>query len=226
MALTFGPNLGLLVDGTAGEEHYDELMAFFRGLDALIQPFAVTRNNGGVPGSPTNGQKYIVHAGASGAWSGHDNKIARWSSVLSAWEFFAPTDGWRCYVFDEAVSLIYKSGAWQRFDSPLLVGISAQAGTSYTFVLGDAYGKVVRFSAATAVTATLPLHATLPIPVGSVITCRQVGDGQVTIVVESGGGTINIPTGYLAKTGRKHATLMLHKVNDNLWDITGDLAPA
>lgn len=110
--LSQGPNLGLLVHGNQGEEHYDELMAAWRGFDCLIQAHALSRKLAAPPAGPTDGDTYVVAVGATGVWSGEVNQITRWSANLNAWEFFTPKEGWECYVVDEAARVRFNGTDW------------------------------------------------------------------------------------------------------------------
>lgn len=112
MSLESGSNLGLLVHGNQGEAHYDEFMRFLRGVDALVMPVVADKDLSTPPGSPSNGDKYIVASGATGAWSGKENKIAVYSTKLTAWEFFTPKAGWNLYVADEGKFYYYTGSAW------------------------------------------------------------------------------------------------------------------
>lgn len=112
MALTNGANLGLLANGAQGEGHYADLMKQWRGLDALVMPHVKDKDLATPPGSPADGDCYIVGAAATGAWSTHSGKIARWSSVASAWEFYTPKEGWRLWVEDEDADYVYNGSAW------------------------------------------------------------------------------------------------------------------
>lgn len=47
------------------------------------------------PGSPAAGDTYIVGPSATGAWSGHDAKIAQWDGA--AWDIYTPGQGWLAY---------------------------------------------------------------------------------------------------------------------------------
>lgn len=96
MTLSTGPNLGLLVNGTKGEAHYDALMRFFRGLDTLVQPRMSTM--AGV--LPSSG----LVDGLTVLYTGNDtnkNRIARYNGPSAAWEFFAPSSGWEVAVVDQ-----------------------------------------------------------------------------------------------------------------------------
>jgi hypothetical protein len=158
MSLTNGPNLGLLVDGAAGEEHYDELMAQWRGFDLLVQARVLDKDLAAPPGAPADGDAYIVAAGASGAWAGNAGKIARWSTALSpdAWEFFTPKSGWECYVVDETYMYRYSGSAWARSERLQVIAVACSdetttitAGTAkvkfrmpYAFTLFDVRGSL------------------------------------------------------------------------------------
>lgn len=75
------------------------------------------------PVGPAIGDAYIVPAGATGAWAGHDQKLAEWSG--SAWRLSAPKNGHgvstpngRVYeriggVYVEKIALDSQSGKWQ-----------------------------------------------------------------------------------------------------------------
>lgn len=101
MAITNGPKLDLMVDGIEGENHYPELMRLLRGLDVLIQCRVVNHTTVTPPlGGLSDGVAYIVGNGGLGAWFDKDNQIARYSTVLSAWEFFPTGTGFVAYSQD------------------------------------------------------------------------------------------------------------------------------
>ena len=60
------------------------------------------------PGSPADGDRYLVIATATGAWAGKEGQIAYYAS---GWRFLVPQSGWLAYVVDEAVFYMYGS-AW------------------------------------------------------------------------------------------------------------------
>lgn len=96
MTITTGPNLGLFSGGAKGEYYYDPFMRFLRGLDALVQP----RMRSIVTALPTTG----VVDGDTYLYTGADankNKVARYSSALAGWEYFAPTSGWQVRILDQ-----------------------------------------------------------------------------------------------------------------------------
>ncbi len=62
------------------------------------------------PGSPAEGQRWIVKATGTGAWAATDNAIAAWQD--GAWQFSAPQTGWLAYVVDEGALLAWTGSAW------------------------------------------------------------------------------------------------------------------
>ncbi len=81
-----------------------------RILDGLVQLSVLDRDLTAPPGSPTDGDRYIVASGASGVWTGWDLNIALW--VDGAWLRLPPRAGWRAWVEDEGVLLAYNGSTW------------------------------------------------------------------------------------------------------------------
>ncbi len=79
-------------------------------LDALVCLSVKDRDLATPPGSPSNGDRYIVATGGTGAWSGHDGKIA--ARINGAWVFYPPKVGWLTYIEDEQKLSVYKVGGW------------------------------------------------------------------------------------------------------------------
>lgn len=86
---------------------YNAAMAL---LDQLVQPSVISRTIAAPPGSPAEGDAYIVAPSATGAWSGKDGRFAAW--LGTAWSFTPPADGWLAYVADTAELAICQSGTW------------------------------------------------------------------------------------------------------------------
>ncbi|MGE3770423.1 MAG: DUF2793 domain-containing protein [Bdellovibrionales bacterium] len=107
--MSTSPNLGMayIASGQAQKEitHNDALNI----LDALVQPRVLDRDLAAPPGSPADGDCYIVAASATGAWAGHENDIA---AYYNGWLFLAPQAGWRAYADDESAMLEFDGSAW------------------------------------------------------------------------------------------------------------------
>ncbi len=100
-------------------------------LDALASLYILDRDRTTPPGSPADGDTYLVAGSASGDWAGKDGKIA--FALDGSWRFFVPFGGLRAYVDDEQVVLIYDGSAWIDLASVLshqnvpMVGINTTA---------------------------------------------------------------------------------------------------
>jgi len=83
-----------------------------RVLDALVQATALDKDLSSPPGSPSDGDTYVLGSAtpASGAWSGHDGEIAYYKS--SSWIFLVPEEGWRVSVLDESADYRYDGVDW------------------------------------------------------------------------------------------------------------------
>lgn len=69
--------------------------------------------------SPSDGDRYLVPASATGDWSGQDEKIAEYNG--SSWDFVVPDEGTAVFVESEDKAYIYNGthpgGSWVPFSS-------------------------------------------------------------------------------------------------------------
>src|SRR5436190_11554824 len=73
------------------------------------------------PGSPAQGDRYIVGPAPTGAWAGHANDIALRSG--STWKFITAQEGLSAWVADEPAKVIYFNGtSWG--DVPTSVSVN------------------------------------------------------------------------------------------------------
>lgn len=86
-------------------------------LDALCQGRVIDRDLTAPPGGESEGDVYIPAAGASGDWSGWDNKIAYY--VDSSWNVITPLVGWMLWIVDEGVRVVWDGSAWSLIDYSL-----------------------------------------------------------------------------------------------------------
>ncbi len=101
-----------------------------RSLDAIVQLSVVDRDLVAPPGTPTDGDRFLVAAAASGVWSGKDGKVAAWQD--GAWAFLTPRPGWMVWVEDEERLLAFDGAAWSdaavhTVNPTSLVGVNAVA---------------------------------------------------------------------------------------------------
>lgn len=61
-----------------------------RIIRALTQTCVIAMDLTAPPGSPGDGDKYIVAAGGTGDWAGMDNYLAEYVAEGDRWDFFEP----------------------------------------------------------------------------------------------------------------------------------------
>lgn len=93
--MTTSPNLVLPYLAANQAQKHVTVNEALRNLDAVIQISVQSTALATPPGSPFNGQRWIVAASPSGAWVGQATKIAAWQD--GAWAFYAPLDGWQAW---------------------------------------------------------------------------------------------------------------------------------
>ena len=90
------------------------------------------------------------------------------------------------------------------------------ANTSITPVIGDA-NAMIRTTAGTAVTVTIPNNASVAFPVNTLLFLQQAGAGLLT-VAPGGGVTINSLFSVLTTSGQ-YSQVTLHKIATDEWDL-------
>ena len=123
------PNLALpYLAPSQAQKHVTHNEAL-RMLDAVVQISVKDRDRTAPPASPTEGQRHIVAAGATGAWSGKDGRVAMWRD--GDWGFAAPLPGWLAWVETEGALVVRGASAWTPFaQNQPLVGVNATADAS------------------------------------------------------------------------------------------------
>lgn len=121
---------------------------------------------------------------------------------------------------DSLVSGITVEDALDTLKSSInIVSVNAQS-DDYTLVLND-LGKLVDMDKATAVVLTIPKNSVVAFPIGTSISIRQKGVGQVTITPIDGDVTINNMDGLI--TTDQYAVAGLIKIAENTWTAFGAL---
>ncbi len=99
------PGLGLTGFWNLGSGYKAQMDANWLALSALAQLRVLSRVTA-LPGSPTDGDIYIVPTG------GDANKVAVRDN--GAWSYFVPAEGYFAYVVDEDVFVWWSGTAWVR----------------------------------------------------------------------------------------------------------------
>jgi hypothetical protein len=111
------PNIGINYGWDAGESGIKlQLDENWKTIGALLQLSVLSRTEG-VPASPVDGDRYVVPIGATGAWSGHDGKVARYNE--NGWELYTPMKGWLSHIQDVDKYAFFNGATWEfsNFDS-------------------------------------------------------------------------------------------------------------
>ena len=114
MADTANLELPLLAAGQA-QKHVTVNEALSK-LDWLVQLSLKSRTLATPPGGASEGDRYAVAPGATGAWSGQSQKIAIY--LNGGWDFVQPLTGWRAFVEDEGAESVFASGQWTTLTLP------------------------------------------------------------------------------------------------------------
>jgi hypothetical protein len=158
--MTTTPNLGIayIDSGVPQPEvtHNDAM----RRLDALVQIIVQDRDLASPPGSPSDGQCWIVASSPTGAWAGHTNHVLAWQD--NAWRSYVPKVGWRAYVVDEGKLLTWSGSAWGEGASII-----------------DSLQNMVLFGLGTTADSTNPLSAKLNNTLWAAKTVAEGGDGNL-----------------------------------------------
>jgi hypothetical protein len=105
------PNIGLNYGWVGGESGINlQLDENWKAISTLLKLSVLSRTTD-VPASVTNGDRYIIPAGATGAWTGYDGKVARY--ISGVWEVYTPTFGWTISVLDEMQQVTHDGTNWQ-----------------------------------------------------------------------------------------------------------------
>jgi len=104
-----------------------------RDLDSIVQLAVIDRDLATPPGTPAAGNRYLVAASPTGAWAGNAGNIAAYQDGI--WLFYAPQNGWRLWIEDEALLVAWTGSAWvvvggQNINPAPMIGVLATADTT------------------------------------------------------------------------------------------------
>ena len=85
--------------------------------DYIWQAAVIDKDLSSPPGSPADGDRYIVAAGANGDWSLHSDDIAIYDELGATWSFITPVEGMKLWVQDEDEYYLFLASVWQKDDA-------------------------------------------------------------------------------------------------------------
>jgi hypothetical protein len=114
MSVDNTPSVGLNFGYITGESGWgDGVNANWMLLDAVAVPFAKSATLATPPSAPTDGDRYLIPAGADGVWTGRDGKLATW--FKNQWVYFTPRTGWYQRAWDTRTTYVYDGAAWVEY---------------------------------------------------------------------------------------------------------------
>lgn len=172
----------------------------------VLQTGVLDRDLTAPPGSPSEGDAYIVNGTATGAWAGKEDKIAFYFG--SIWNFLEPelAQGNGLYVLDEdlrvhwngssyevesggdASSIPYTPGPGSSWGSPEPTTVAEALDEASSSAGGNSFGTVA-VSGQSDVVAEIPAD-TLTLAAGSNITLTTNAGTDTVTIAASGGATV------------------------------------
>jgi len=208
------PVLGLPMIGSNQAQKHVPVNASFRDLDILVQLTVLDRNLTTPPATPNQGDRYIVAAGATGAWTGQANKIAAW--VDAAWKFYSQVEGWLCYIQDEDVLVAWNGTSW----TDIITGAGGMTlSTTQTASGAKTFSGTFVVSAASASLGTSTAASTINVGSGATLTATSKTVNIGTGGVSTSTTTINIGSavaGSLGTTTINSPTVNFSSINTTI----------
>jgi len=188
------PNIPLpLMEASQSQKHVTHNESL-QVLDVVVQLSVKDRDLATPPGSPVEGDRYIVASSPTGAWTGAAGCVAVYQSGL--WAILLPKEGWLCWVDDEDIFLRHNGTTWE-IDAPTQVnflGINATANTTTRLSMNsaeslfnhDGAGHSLKINkAATGNTASVDLQNTF----SGRAQLGLLGNDNLTVKVSADGST-------------------------------------
>lgn len=187
------PNLVLpYIQASQAQKHVTHNEAI-RLLDGMVQLAVLSRVLTAPPGSPVDGDRYIVASGATGAWASWDLNVAFW--IDGAWVRLIPRVGWIAYSVADAAHYAWNGSAWVAFG-----GGGGSTFTDAAFTLTDDADatKIAKFQLSGITTGTTRTFS-LPDTTSTlaVLAATQTFTGTTTF---SGTFTVSAATGTLVSS--------------------------
>jgi Protein of unknown function (DUF2793) len=149
MSVTNGPRRGQMINALTGDGFDANFRQLLRAIDALLMCNVLNKTLTAPPGSPANGDAHIVATGGTGAWAGHDNAIAVWttdnpSAPSGEWEFYPAANGILVYNVADTTIYFWNGSAWTAVAGGS--GMSNPMTTLGDLIVGGAAGAPARLA--------------------------------------------------------------------------------
>ena len=114
----------------------------FARIDALLHSSAIAIAND-PPAEPEAGQCWIVGTRPGGAWAGHSQALAGWTS--GGWQFFAPRPGMSIWVEETGFPVRWTGNSWsaRTMCEAVEIGGEQVVGNRQPAVLSPSNGTII-----------------------------------------------------------------------------------
>jgi uncharacterized protein DUF2793 len=191
MSSVTDPNLGLNYGWALSEDGWNTgADQNWKKLGGLAFLSVINRTTDSQPGSPSNGDRYIIPADAD--W-GSENQVA--VRVAGVWEFYTPQEGWRCYDQTTGQYLVYTDAdGWKQI-------IGVRVPSTGTGVFDVVFENTENLTANRTLTITVN-NANRSIALGGNLTLAKnlttTGSGNITFSAAADASVAVPATGTLA----------------------------
>lgn len=186
MAILTGPNLGLKYNWDLGTIWKTDGDNNLKLLDMLAKLGVIDKDLVAQPGSPINGDRYILTGSATGTdWAGHDYEIAVY--IEAVWEFHTPQLGWTAFVQDENQVYYYNGTTWSILVTQTAISTAVTTLPSTGTMTMDLSGTVRNYTSTLTADGTLAF-SNIPASVVTEVAVQIKQDG-------TGGHTLSFPAG-------------------------------
>jgi len=146
-------------------------------IDALLQTSVLAIQNH-PPGSPADGDRYIVEIGTA-EWAGEDDKLARYDATCGSWQFFTAN---QVLNLDDSKIYINNNG-WSVASGGTVTGIVTPGSAAHTAVAANNGGLII-FNSASDCTLTVPQTSTEALGAGFNVRALNKGGGNLKLALE------------------------------------------
>jgi hypothetical protein len=192
MPVTNGPNLHKMINALTGDNFASDFRTFLQMIDALVQAAVISKTLATPPGSPTNGDRYIVAASPTGVWTGWAGRIAVWTTddpgfLSGHWQSYTPNAGWLVYNVADTTFYVYSGSAWAALAAG---GSSTLAGDTDVLLTSPANNDVLTYETSSTKWKNKP-------PVTGVTAFTGLSDVPASYT-SAGGKAVEVNTGATA----------------------------
>lgn len=186
------------------------------------------------------GSQFYVHMTDHSVIGPYDLPVAAWnfrgdwtpSTIYVKQDVFSNAGSIYLVIFDHTSDVTFdpdaNDGSGHNFYQLMLSSgstttVKTVTNHTYDLVTADAF-SYIRFTNVGGCIVMISANAIVPFATGTEITLRDVSDSGSMTVVALSGVQLNPPTGFLAQSFGKHATMSLKYVGNDEWDLCGLLA--